>query len=589
MTAGAGAETVTISRSNKSGTWAGNARVPTFFTLTTLTSRLFLSVDGAALAAFRIAFGLLMAWEAVRFFVYGSIGYLYAETPFNFTYYGFEWVKPLPGIGMYVIFAALGILALCIAAGLLYRVAAALFFVLFAYVFLLDQAQYLNHFYLITLLSFWLVFIPANRLFSLDARLGLAMRSSYVPAWTYFLLRVQIAIVYIYAGIAKLNVDWLRAEPMRTWLAERTDFPVIGGLFTQEWVVHLASYGALLFDLGVVFLLLWRRTRWIGFAAALTFHLMNTQLFNIGVFPWLMIAATTLFFEPGWVRFGRSAPEVPTDLPLPSRRVQRFVLVTLIVYLVVQLLIPLRHFFYPGEVNWTEAGHRFSWHMLLRTKRGETRFFVTDPASNATWEIDPRDYLTVDQIGSMSTRPDMIAQFARYAADFWESQGVAGAQVRVWSMLGLNGRAPQLLIDPTVDLAAQTRSPGLAPYVLPLMQPSSAETAAPVLHVAQAADALVLTNAGQQPFPLTALTLRAGDETLTYETWRVQELNVADCIVLQFVGGQTPNLICNVIIRLPIDQSAFFAGDSFTAALDDQAAQVCNPACLIAAPPVLRG
>ena len=475
---------------------------------TALLGRLFAPVDIASLMFFRIAFGVLMLWEMWRYFSYGRIQERYIDPAYHFTYYGFGWVQPWPGIGMYVHFFVLGVLALCIAFGLWYRVSAALFFLGFAYVFLLDQADYLNHFYLIILISFLLIFVPAHRSFSEDARAHPEIRSETVPAWALWVLMAQMAIVYFYAGLAKLNGDWLQGEPMRSRLAARTDFPLIGSLFTEEWMVYLFSYGGLLLDLLVVPFLLWRRTRLIAFVFALSFHLMNSQLFGIGVFPWLAIAATTLFFPPSWPRrfvgflrglgqdFRRQEEEDPErgheekrqqqeeqqqeaqgetvpPAATPTRlQARQWVIVSLLgIFLAVQLLVPLRHFLYPGNVNWTEEGHRFAWHMLLRDVRARGTFYATDPASGQTWQIALSDYLTRRQAREMMHRPDMILQFSHWIAEDYRAKGYEQIEVRAEVLASLHGREPQFLVDPTVNLAEQPRTLGPAPWILPLEEP----------------------------------------------------------------------------------------------------------------------
>lgn len=551
-----------------------------FLWLERLRSRLFQPVDAAGLVAFRIAFGLIMLWEVLRTFQYERVFRYYDPNIFHFTYFGFDWVKPLPGSGMTILFVVLGVLAVCIAVGLAYRLAALLFFLGFGYVFLLDQAQYLNHFYLVTLMSGLLVLIPAHRAFSLDAWLRLTTPAEQVPAWSYWLLRAQIGIVYFYAGIAKLNVDWLRGEPMRMWLADRGDFPVIGSLFTQEWMVMLFTYGGLLFDLSVTFLLLWRRTRLIGFIFALGFHLMNSQLFNIGIFPWMMIAVTTLFFEPGWIRLPRFRRPLSPVMPVMSPRLQSILLVGVIAYLSVQLIMPLRHWLYPGEVNWTEEGHRFSWHMLLRSKNGDSRFFAFDPVRETSWEIDLDEYLTPIQIDEMTTRPDMLLQFAHLAADSLEAQGIADVQIRVWSMLSLNARASQLMIDPQVDLVREERTFEHAEWILPLMQPPSSTGGVPLLLVDRTADTVVMTNAAEVDFPLEEVNLIAGEQRIGRETWGASTLREGQCIVLHSARNQPPNLICEQIVRMPLDLPELFT-ERFVVRLGDQQELECPRSCLI--------
>ena len=439
---------------------------------TKLQLRLFAPLDIASLVYFRIVFGALMVWEAWRYLDRGWVARYYIEPTFHFTYFGFGWVKPWPDDWMHVHFYALSVLAIMVMAGLFYRVSVTLFFLGFTYVFLLDQARYLNHFYLISLLSFLLIFVPAHRRFSVDALLRPGTLSDTAPSWALWIFRAQLAIVYFYAGLAKINRDWLRGEPLREWLGDRTDFFLIGPLFTEEWMVYLFSYGGLFLDLLVVPFLLWGPTRPYAFAAALAFHLLNAKLFPIGIFPWLAIAATLLFFPPEWPRalFGIKRREIPEpDKTATHLRPAECTVVGLLgVFLVVQVLLPLRHYLYPGNVSWTEEGHRFAWHMRLRDKEAEAQFFATDPMGGQRWEIDTDQYLTNGQESEMATRPDMILQFAHYIADKYREQGYEQIQVRVTVTATLNSRKPQLLIDPGVDLAAQPRDLRHARWILPL-------------------------------------------------------------------------------------------------------------------------
>jgi hypothetical protein len=447
--------------------------------------RLFETADIASLVHVRIAFGAIMLWEVLRYFTSGWIGRYYVNPTYHFAYFGFEWVQPWPGSGMYLHFWALAALAISIMLGFQYRVTTALFFLGFTYVFLLDQARYLNHFYLVSLLGLLLIIVPAHRAVSIDAWRRPSARSETAPTWALWLLRAQIGIVYIYGGVAKLNEDWLRGEPLRTWLADYADWKVVGPFLTSEWAVYLFSYGGLLFDLLIVPLLLWKRTRRYAFAGVVAFNVLNGWLFNIGIFPWLMIAASLLFFAPDWPRrwrFGVSkvlggsvAVNAQTgrgrESPVPSRapRLARVATLGLLAgYLGVQVLVPFRHYLYPGNVHWSEEGHRFSWHMKLRDKNATARFLATDPSGGRTWQVDPRAYLAAWQIQEMVTRPDMILQFSHHLANDLRKQGYGNIEIRADVMASLNGRPAQRLIDPAADLAAQPRSLLPAAWILPL-------------------------------------------------------------------------------------------------------------------------
>jgi len=131
-----------------------------------VSTKLFEPVDIASLVFFRVTFGLIMLWEALRYLPHIECFYLLPI--FHFKFYGFGWVKVPPGNGMYYLLGSLAVLAILITIGLFYRVASTLFFVGFTYLFLLERAYYLNHWYLICLLSFLLIFIPCHRSFSLD-------------------------------------------------------------------------------------------------------------------------------------------------------------------------------------------------------------------------------------------------------------------------------------------------------------------------------------------------------------------------------------------------------------------------------------
>jgi vitamin K-dependent gamma-carboxylase len=457
-----------------------------------LSVSLFKPVDISFLVFFRIVFGAIMLWEVYRYLTHAWISRYYIEPIIYFTYYGFSWVRPWPGRGMYFHFYALGVLTVCILVGFFYRIAATLFFLGFTYIFLLDQTRYLNHFYLIALISFLLIFVPAERALSIDCLLRPKLRSEVVPAWTLWLLRVQIGIAYFYGGIAKLSSDWLQGEPMRMWFAPLVKVPFFGVFFKQEWVLYGFVIGGLLFDLLVVPLLLWRRTRLVAYLVAVTFHLFNALFFQIGIFPWFMLLATLIFFPPDLmrrvVRAIAAKPEsesrlphkaVKQRLPVPAEatatralsRREQVVLVMLTLYVGFQLIFPLRHFAYPGEVNWTEEGHNFSWHMKLRTKTAEALFRVSHPASGKTWTIDPREYMGSRQLRKMAAHPDMILQFSHYLAEEKRREGYENVEVRALVMASLNGRKPQLMIDPTVDLAKERISLLPARWILPLTQP----------------------------------------------------------------------------------------------------------------------
>lgn len=427
-------------------------------------------IDIASLAAFRVLFGALMLFSVIRFMLYGWVHDLYIKPSYFFTYWGFDWVKPWPAWGLYLHFALLAVLALMIMVGLYYRWATLLFFLGFTYVELLDKTNYLNHYYFVSLVAFLMIFMPLNRAYSLDARRKPEIKSYWVPYWPLLALRLQLGLVYFFAGLAKLNSDWLfHAQPLRIWLSVRQDLPLIGPLLALPATAFVMSWAGALYDLSIPFFLSWKRSRFIAYLAVIFFHVMTWVLFNIGVFPWVMIVATLVFFEPDWPRklFRGAKPtlEVKSNRSLSGLNPLGYGLLT--VFFLLQVALPLRHFLYPSNVYWSEEGFRFSWKVMLMEKTGSVEYIVQDPGTGKKWTVNPKEYLAPHQISEFSHQPDMILALAKTIAKDFEKKGFPGVEVRARVQASLNGRMNQTLIDPAVNLAAV--QDGLAPYswVLP--------------------------------------------------------------------------------------------------------------------------
>jgi hypothetical protein len=496
-----------------------------------LVTALLAPMDAAGLAYFRIAFYGVLVWEAWRFLDHGWVERYFSGREMYFKFWPFTFVEPFSAGTMKALIVVMAVAAAMALLGLFYRLSATALFVLITYFFLVEQARYLNHLYLVCTIAFLMIFVPAPRCCSLDALRRPRLRASEVPGWSIWLLRFQVGVPYFFGGVAKLNGDWLRGEPIREWLADRTEFPVIGEYFTDEPVVWAAAYGSLLLDLTAPFLLLSRRTRAFGFLAVLTFHFMNSRLFDIGIFPWTMIAGSVIFFPPDWPRrvwrelrrghplrgpalsagcvFGGftggflpndfawvhvavgalgvgllafhldepfrrgddEAAQETTPAHEPSRG-ERRALALLALWGAVNVLVPLRHLAIPGTVHWTEEGHNFSWHMKLRDKSARGYFVVTDPASGRMWKVSPKDHLSRFQRRKVRTRPHLIVQFARHLEELKRREGFADVEVRAILEASLNGRNYQTFVDPEVDLTAVPYPWfGHAEWILPLTEP----------------------------------------------------------------------------------------------------------------------
>ena len=433
-------------------------------------------VSGASAAAFRIGFGLLGITAVCRFAAKGWISDLYVEPAYHFTYSGFWWVQPWPAWGMYAHFFLLALASLGVALGYRYRLSITAFFLLFTYVELIDKTTFLNHYYWVSLVSFLMIFLPLHRTASLDAKRS--PTPGTVPAWTIWVLRAQVGVVYVFGGIAKLNPDWLfHAQPMRVWLYNSGDLLLVGPLLKEAWVAYAMSWTGAFFDLTIVGWLLWRRSRPIAYAVLVVFHVMTWLLFPIGMFPWIMIAGALVFFPVDWPSrlpfMGRLFASAP--LPKPQRVSQLSWkwyagVAVLAIYALAQIMVPMRHWLYPGNVRWNEEGYRFSWRVMLTEKTGHAQFKVTDPSTREEWLEYPEHYLTPLQVERMAHQPDMVLATAHIIANDLDRRGRKGVEVRADVFVAFNGRRAERLIDPGVDLARI--EPGIGPKTWLLPEPS---------------------------------------------------------------------------------------------------------------------
>jgi len=402
------------------------------------------------LVVLRILLGVVGLLSTIRFMALGWVEDHYVRPSMHFSYDGFAWVSIPPQPWLDAMFVAMAFAALGVALGAWYRITSALFLVLFTWVFLFDKAYYLNHYYFIIVVSALLAMMPAHKAWSVDVLRNPSLRLDRVPRWMVDVFKLQIGIVYVYAGIAKINAAWLvDAMPLRIWLPAHDTMPVVGPLLTKPLTAYVFAWFGMVYDCTIVFFLMQRRTKWYAFAAVVVFHICTAMLFQIGVFPYVMIACSTIFLIDA--HYESHVAPIATKL-----------LGVVAVFMLVQILLPLRPYLYPGSMFWHEQGFRFGWRVMLMEKAATATFYVKDREGGREGVVVNSEFLNDMQEQQMSTQPDMILQYAHMLAAHYRARGMRDPHVRAEVYATLNAAPGRLLVDPTVNLAAI--DDGCAPY-----------------------------------------------------------------------------------------------------------------------------
>lgn len=418
--------------------------------------RLYNPVDNSGLVLFRICFGFLLLYHSIASLLNGTVYKNFIEPPFTFNFIGFDFLQPLPGNGMYGYVGLMALFALGIMLGAWYRISAVVFAVMWTLLYLMQKSDYNNHHYLVLILCWFMALVPAHGFCSVDARKGRITSTNTCPAWCTWIFMAQVAIVFFFAAISKLDADWISGKFLTIRFSRLSLHPVYGFLYGQPWFPVVIAYAGIAFDFLIVPLLLWKKTRKAAFILFCIFHLFNSFTFGIGIFPYLSISLAIFFFEPAVIRriFFKNQPngnQYPKNLISLTGRKPVFVILCL--YFLLQLYLPIRSWFYPGHVFWTEEGYRMGWKMMMRTKSGTVHFKVKDPSSGKTWTVEPSRVFSKAHMMWLSGSPDIIWQYAQRLKKDFAKKGYPSAQVFAIGQVSINRQAPRPLVDSTVDLA----------------------------------------------------------------------------------------------------------------------------------------
>ena len=403
-------------------------------------------VNNVSLTLFRVLFGLVLAAEGFGAILTGWVNDVYVDTAYNFQFFGFEWLGIFHGTPMYLVFMGLGTCGVMMALGYRYRVASFGYAVLWSITYLGQKSSYNNHYYLMFLLTWMSVFIPANRRFSLDVKQDRVEPSNQLPFYLNYFYVMMFAVVYFYAAKNKIYPDWLdgRFIALSTKDSFIHQIPILGEVIKQSWYPVLVAWCAILYDGLVIPALIWKRSRKLAIIFSVIFHIYTSIVYQVGVFPYMSLAILMFFVSDNWLE-----KWIGPGIEGSYRKKWAMSLNIFLIILSLHFLIPLRHHLIPGNVFYTEEGHRCSWRMMLRSKSGYVKIKVIRANGDVDY-IKYKDSLSPKQRRLLYKCPDVLYTYVQKVKKEYPGEDIKiHADVRV----GLNGRSYKQLVSPEVDLS----------------------------------------------------------------------------------------------------------------------------------------
>lgn len=424
-----------------------------------------------SISVLRITFGFFVMWQAynkgIRIFT-GT-----AMDGFEFKYPFFGWVHGSPEYAG-ILAVAWFVAGLLFAAGFLFRVTGPFCFFITLYSYLIAADRYLNHEYMELIFLLLLSLSPAHYRLSVDSYIWKLPKLA--PNYHLFALKVQTEIILVYAGLVKINYDWLHLQPLSNWLAAKSELVFFGSVWLHSWGVAIGAYGIIVLHILGAPLMFWKKTRLPVFLVYSAFHIINSQIFPIDIFPWMTIACSTLFFNADW----------PAQMLVAAKRVFKIRQVSIdghpattvmrssyrvsfldmsmsgifLIWLVTQILLPIRCLFYLGNVDWTGEGSRFSWRMMLESRSCPVlNFVLIDPNTQKLIFADLKAMMPQKkQLLFVCREPDQVLQTAVRLKEIYTKEALLSdsTEVHAYILRSLNYRKPSLYVDPKRDLAKES-------------------------------------------------------------------------------------------------------------------------------------
>ncbi|EDW68978.1 vitamin K-dependent gamma-carboxylase [Drosophila virilis] len=455
-----------------------------FASLQSFTRWLQRPVDGAALGVFRMLYGAAMLIDIAEERGGGQLDVRYGE-PHHCHFPLFNGMAALDYPLMGCVYLAMWLGAWGIMLGYRFRLSCLAFVTGYWYIFLLDKPAWNNHSYLFGLVGTLLLFTQAHSYCSLDSWLRPELRQP-VPYWNYFLIKFQFFVLYMYAGLKKFSLEWLSGYAMSS-LSQHWVFAPFRQLLDEELIdLLIIHWFTAFFDLSIAFFMTCEKTRLLVTPFMISFHLMNSRLFIIGMFPWVCLAEVPLFFSFDWPRrlscLVKTMPAAKEEKKAPIGDEPGFKdqlrSCIIIFYCALQLFLPYSHFITKGYNNWTNGLYGYSWDMMVHSYDTVlTSIKVVDNDNQKVHHLNPYAFTEYDR---WTKYADMAVQYAKCIEkniredmdQHPQNSPLTSSNISIYFDIwcAMNGRFQQRTFDPRVDLLKAPWSPfKRTPWSLPLL------------------------------------------------------------------------------------------------------------------------
>ncbi|MCB9034146.1 MAG: HTTM domain-containing protein [Chitinophagales bacterium] len=404
----------------------------------------------------RFAFGFILLFEAIRIFKTINLYFYSYEVAFRLPFT--NWLPLFPEPVSNLIASLMIIASVFIIIGLYYRLAICFYTLSYAYFFFIDMAFYNNHYYLILLLCFIFLFINADYAYSLKLMLFPSKSKLQIPNWNYIILKFIIFWVYFCAGLVKLNTEWLSGDVMRSSLLYSNDYTYFKDM-NIDFATNLLTYFGLIFDLSVGFLLLNNKTRKYAIIPILIFHITNMFSLKIGIFPYSMIIFTIIFIPPNnftkpifnKIQNILSHSKFCIEEVNYNQQYKKNAYKLVYLFILINLLLPFRHYLIKGNVDWTGEGVNFAWRMKSNLKFA-TRYDIFMYDKQTKQEIKSSLNIHDFHIRTSIRQPIYFIQIKDYLLKK-NNRNSENTEVLIKVCCKFNMHEPQYLIDTSLDIS----------------------------------------------------------------------------------------------------------------------------------------